>query len=163
MTRRGNGTFTGRHMLAIMVAFFGTIIAVNLTMAMVAGRSWTGFVVKNSYVASQEFNRKAELGRAQAALGWKSSLTIGGGEIGYRLADASGAMVEASAVTVTFRRPAYEAEDKVVPLQRRADGTFSAQETPRDGIWIVETDAEVGRELPYREVSRIAISAGELE
>lgn len=163
MTRRGNGTFTGRHMLAIMVAFFGTIIAVNLTMAMVAGRSWTGFVVKNSYVASQEFNRKAELGRAQAALGWKSSLTIGGGEIGYRLTDASGAMVEVSAVTVTFRRPAYEADDKVVSLQRRADGTFSAQETPRDGIWIVETDAEVGRELPYREVSRIAISAGELE
>ncbi|MGO4840209.1 FixH family protein, partial [Rhizobiaceae sp. 2RAB30] len=77
MTRRGNGTFTGRHMLAIMVAFFGTIIAVNVTMATLAGRSWTGFVVKNSYVASQEFNRKAEQGRAQAALGWESRLTMG--------------------------------------------------------------------------------------
>lgn len=163
MTRRGNGTFTGWHMLAIMVAFFGTIVAVNVTMATLAGRSWTGFVVKNSYVASQEFNRKAEQGRAQAALGWESRLTIGGGEIRYRLTDASGAAVAASAVTITFRRPAYEAEDKVVSLQRGPDGTFSAQETPRDGIWIVETDAEVGRELPYREVSRIVISKGELK
>ncbi|BCH25295.1 FixH family protein [Mesorhizobium sp. L-8-3] len=163
MTRRGNGTFTGRHMLAIVVAFFGTIIAVNLTMAMVAGRSWTGLVVKNSYVASQEFNRKAEQGRAQAALGWHSSLTIGSGEIRYRLADASGATVAPSAVTVTFRRPAYDGEDKVIAMQRRADGTFRAPETPRDGIWIVETDAEVGRDLPYREVSRIVVTAGELE
>ncbi|MER9363202.1 FixH family protein [Mesorhizobium sp. M0500] len=38
-------------------------------MAVLASRSWTGFVVKNSHVASQEFNRKAGEG-AQAALGW---------------------------------------------------------------------------------------------
>ncbi|MER9222002.1 FixH family protein [Mesorhizobium sp. M0644] len=40
----------------------------------VASRSWTGFVVKNSHVASQEFNRNAEEGRAQAALGWSGPL-----------------------------------------------------------------------------------------
>ncbi|MER8701181.1 FixH family protein [Mesorhizobium sp. M1273] len=40
-------------------------------MAVLASRSWTGFVVKNSHVASQEFNRKAGEG-AQAALGWSS-------------------------------------------------------------------------------------------
>ena len=51
--------FTGRHMLAIMLAFFGVIIAVNLVMATLASKSWTGLVVKNTYVASQQFNRKA--------------------------------------------------------------------------------------------------------
>ena len=65
--------FTGRHMLAIMLAFFGTIIAVNLVMAIFASRSWTGLVVKNSYVASQEFNEKgcggARAGRAQLDAG----------------------------------------------------------------------------------------------
>ena len=50
------GEFTGRHMAIIMVAFFGVIIAVNLTMATLASRSWTGLVVKNSYVESQKFN-----------------------------------------------------------------------------------------------------------
>ncbi|MER8764337.1 hypothetical protein [Mesorhizobium sp. M0968] len=34
-------------------------------MAVLASRSWTGFVVNNSHVASQEFNRKADEG-AQA-------------------------------------------------------------------------------------------------
>ena len=57
-------------MLSIMLAFFGVIIAVNVVMATLASTSWTGLVVENSYVASQEFNRKAEESRAQAALGW---------------------------------------------------------------------------------------------
>ena len=33
--------FTGRHMLFAMLAFFGVIIIVNLTMAAFATRSWT--------------------------------------------------------------------------------------------------------------------------
>ncbi|WP_084833852.1 FixH family protein [Mesorhizobium sp. L48C026A00] len=45
------------------------IIIVGLTMAVLASRSRTGFVVNNSHVASQEFNRNAQEGRAQAALG----------------------------------------------------------------------------------------------
>lgn len=163
MKTRQSGEFTGRHMLAIMIAFFGTIIAVNLTMATVAGTSWTGFVVKNSYIASQEFNGKAAAGRAQAALGWTSGLTIADGQIRYRLTDASGAPVTPSAVTVTFRRPAYDAEDRTLSLERLADGTFAANETPRDGIWIVETDAEVGRDKPYRDVRRIVVSDGEMK
>ena len=55
--------FTGKHMLVIMFAFFGVIIAVNLTMATFAHTSWSGLVVQNSYVAGQHFNRKAEEGR----------------------------------------------------------------------------------------------------
>ncbi len=161
--RQGSREFTGRHMLGVMVAFFGTIIAVNLVMATFATTSWTGLVVKNSYVASQQFNRKAEEGRAQAALGWEGTLSVSGGKIGYRLVDASGAIVEPTAVTVTFRRPAYEAEDWTLELKRATDGTFAAAETPRDGIWIVETDADVGKERPYRDVRRITISNGVLK
>lgn len=52
--------FTGRHMLATILTFFGVVIAVNLTMATLASTSWTGLVVENTYVASQQFNRKAE-------------------------------------------------------------------------------------------------------
>ena len=52
--------FSGRHMLLTMLAFFGVIIGVNLTMAWFARSSWTGLVVENSYVASQEFNAKME-------------------------------------------------------------------------------------------------------
>ena len=52
MTRQ----FTGRHMLAILIAFFGTVIAVNMVMAVLATRTFGGLVVENSYVATRQFN-----------------------------------------------------------------------------------------------------------
>jgi nitrogen fixation protein FixH len=57
--------FTGRHMLMIMLAFFGVIITVNVVMARFAMTSWTGLVVENSYVASQQFNEKMMAVRTQ--------------------------------------------------------------------------------------------------
>ena len=157
------GKFTGRHMLVIMLAFFGVVIAVNLVMATAANRSWTGLVVKNSYVASQEFNRKAEEGRVQAALGWKGELAIGAGRVSYRLVDAGGAVVAAEGVVASFRRPAYDAEDRTVTLVREADGTFAVAEAVRDGIWIIEIDAQAGLAKPYRDVRRIVVSNGVLK
>ncbi|MET2831319.1 FixH family protein [Mesorhizobium shangrilense] len=154
--------FTGRHMLAIILAFFGVVIAVNLTMATLANTSWTGLVVENTYVASQQFNRKAKEGRAQAALGWTGKLTIERGEVRYSLSDAASKPVSLHAVKVLFRHPAYEAEDKSVILTLAA-GQFAAQHTPRDGVWIVEVDADAGLTQPYRDVRRIMISKGALQ
>ena len=125
MSPRTSGEFTGRHMLLTMVAFFGVVIAVNLTMATFARTSWTGLVVENTYVAGQQFNRKAEEGRAQAALHWSGRLTLAAGAIRYELADASGARIAPRAVTLAFRHPAYEAQDRTIRLGRAADGAAS--------------------------------------
>lgn len=73
MSRRG---FTGRHMLFSMLAFFGTIIAVNFTMAWFANSTFGGTVVDNSYVASQKYNRWLAAGRAQQALGWSVAVDL---------------------------------------------------------------------------------------
>ena len=64
MTRR----FTGWHMTAIMFAFFGVVVSVNMLMATLATRTFGGTVVENSYVASQSFNRWLAEARAQDRL-----------------------------------------------------------------------------------------------
>ncbi|MGB3832187.1 MAG: FixH family protein [Mesorhizobium sp.] len=163
MSSRTSGEFTGRHMLFIMLAFFGVIIAVNVLMATFARTSWTGLVVENTYVASQEFNHKAAEGRAQAALHWKGRLSIAEGAVRYELADASGSRIAPRAVTVFFRHPAYEMQDRTIRLERAADGAFVSGETVRDGVWIVEVDADVGREAPYRQVERVLVKDGAVE
>jgi nitrogen fixation protein FixH len=61
---------------------------------------------------------------------------------------------------VLFRHPAYEAEDKVVILAAGPGQEFSARHTPKDGVWIVEIDADAGLAEPYRDVRRIMISKG---
>lgn len=61
---------TGWHAAAALVAFFGVVIAVNLTMAIFATRTFGGVVVQNSYVASQKYNGWLEAAERQRALGW---------------------------------------------------------------------------------------------
>jgi nitrogen fixation protein FixH len=71
-------TFTGWHMLAIMVAFFGVVISVNMLMAYYANTSWSGILAKNTYVASQDFNAKAEEARGWAVRGFKGDFSVNG-------------------------------------------------------------------------------------
>lgn len=157
-----SGEFTGRHMLVIMLAFFGVIIGVNVLMAVVAGSSWTGFVVKNSYVASQEFNEKVAAARAQAALGWTPKLTISGGKVHFALSDAVGKPVPITGGSAAFRRPAYEAEDVTVALTGAANSA-SGEVALRDGNGIVEINANAGLDHPWHEILRIVVRDGELQ
>jgi nitrogen fixation protein FixH len=155
--------FTGRHMLFIMLAFFGTVIAVNLVMATFARTSWTGLVVKNSYVASQEFNEKAAAGRAQAARNWKPVFKLQPGTVSFSLSDSAGALISLNTVKVNFRRPAYEAEDFSINLARQGDHTFAARASIRDGIWIIETIADFGEAHPYRDTRRVVLKGGKVQ
>ena len=63
----------GKHVLAGFVLAFGIIISVNLTLAYNAVKTFPGLEVKNSYVASQAFDRNRT---AQLALGWEVSATL---------------------------------------------------------------------------------------
>ncbi|BCM17780.1 FixH family protein [Mesorhizobium sp. J8] len=150
-------------MFFIVLAFFGVVVSVDALMAMLANTSWTGLVAENTYVASQEFNKNAEEGRAQAALGWKSRLTIAGGEVRYSLADAAGRPIALHGVKVLFRHPAYEAEDRSITLALASGQEYVARHTPRNGVWIIEVDADADLAKPYREVRRVIISNGALQ
>jgi nitrogen fixation protein FixH len=154
------GTFTGRHMLAIMLAFFGVIIAANLTMAIFALTSWTGLVVQNSYVASQEFNDRAQAGRAQAALGWDGELAYAQGVLRYTLVRDNGAPVALTGVEVTLGRPAYEADDITIELSPTDGGGFGGEIVLGDGQWVVRVSAEAGLANPYLDIRRILVRNG---
>ncbi len=155
--------FTGRHMLAIMLAFFGVIIAVNVTMAVFANTSWTGLVVKNSYVASQQFNEKAAEERAQAALAYVPTLRIDGAAISYAIADKDGRRVPIASASATLHRPVTTREDTHVAFTIGHDGTARGTEDLTDGVWIMELTADIGREHPWRDMRRIVIRDGEFQ
>lgn len=152
--------FTGWHMATIMIAFFGVIIAVNVTMATFARTSWTGLVVKNSYVASQQFNAKMAQTRAQAELGWESALAVRDDIVRYVLRDANGRAVPTESVKATFRRPVDDRQDHEVSLSRDASDGFSSAHHLADGTWLVEVEAEAGLDFPYRETLRLQVRNG---
>jgi len=131
------GTFTGKHMALLAVGFFGVIISVNVGMAVVSSVSWTGLVVENSYVASQEFEEKRIAHEAQVAAGWQSAFTFAGGTAQLSLRDATGAVPDLGEVTMLVNRPVGGHDDQTLPLVRGADGTYSTALTLGDGVWDV--------------------------
>lgn len=130
MTRK----FTGYHMLGILVAFFGTVIAVNLTMATLASSTFGGIQVQNSYVASQEFNGWLAQAEEQEKLGWEvDSSWMGNGRL---LVTASGPGAAAQ-VSATARHPLGQMPDLALAFDRAGDGSFVSQEKLPPGRWIV--------------------------
>lgn len=152
--------FTGWHMLTIMVLFFGTVIAVNITMAWNAVSSWSGLVVKNTYVASQQFNGKAEAAKARAATGIVGRLIVDADIIRYEVTHPERGAIETDAVTLNFRRPVGESQDFSLILEKQGINIFAARHELAPGDWIVEAMAVKDGQLIVHEGTRIDIAGG---
>lgn len=156
----GGRPFTGWHMAGLLLLFFGVIISVNLTMAWFATSTWSGLVVKNSYVASQEFNSKVEQVKAQEALGWKGRLEASDGMLRWTFVDTEDNPVPANSVTIRFRRPVTETADATVTLSRAVDGTWQQRFPLADGIWIAVIDVQTDQADLWRDTLRFPVSGG---
>ncbi|MBD9372618.1 FixH family protein [Rhizobium sp. ARZ01] len=150
--------FTGWHMLGIMLLFFGTIIAVNVVMAWNAVSSWSGLVVQNTYVASQQFNGKVEQAKAFAASGLEGALAIADGRVSYSLHDREGAPVTADSVTITFKRPVEEREDFELVLVAESGGNYSAMREMTAGQWIADISTVRGGEKIFHQTIRLVVT-----
>jgi nitrogen fixation protein FixH len=136
VTRR----FTGWHMTAIMVGFFGVVVAVNLTMATLASRTFGGTVVDNSYVASQNFNRWLAEARDQAALGWTATVERRGDDrLGIALASSAGPL-EGARVGAVAHHPLGRAPDVALAFVAQGGGLYLSSEPLPAGRWSVRLD-----------------------
>lgn len=149
--------FTGWHMLATMVAFFGVVISVNVFMAYNAVSTWSGLVVPNTYVASQQFNGKVAEARKRAAIGLDGTMTIDADVIRYSLVERDGSPAIADLVTINFRRPVGEAQDFSLTLESTGPGKFEARHDVGSGQWVVEALVTRNGETVLHEADRISV------
>jgi len=101
--------FTGRHMLMVFCGAFGVIISVNLALAYNAVKTFPGLEVKNSYVASQEFDLRRD---AQQALGWSVYASAQEDQVTLEISDAEGNPVEVAKLTATLGRATHVKDDQ---------------------------------------------------
>lgn len=150
-------TFTGWHMAVITISFFAVIIAVNLTLAVFASTSWTGLVVANSYVASQSFNRDAEIARQQQALGWQMTLTVDRSLAKIAILDRDNLPMTGLDIRAVLQRPTDEAGDQVLELREAGAGIYMVNTTIGGGVWVADVTAEGAARNPVRFVRRIFV------
>ena len=152
--------FTGWHMLATMIAFFGVVIGVNVTLVVFSQSSWSGLVVDDTYRASQRFNAVASQARALALTGIQGQLTLSGHEVRYQLSHPQKGPIEADEVTMIFKRPVGEYQDFPLALQATGNGGFAGEHSLAKGQWIVDITSKYKGQIVFHEAIRRVI-AGE--
>jgi len=125
----------GWHVFAAMVAFFGTITAVNAVMITLALETFPGQVSVTPYEDGIAYNRKLAQMAAQERLGWRAGAGVEDGAVVVRMIDRAGAPVSGLHVTGRLERPATES-GKVTPrFKETAPGAYQARTGELAGAW----------------------------
>ena len=123
--------FTGRHAFMIFAGAFAIIIGVNITLAVKAVKTFPGLEVKNSYVASQEFDVRRQ---AQQALGWQVTGEVVNDQLHLSIRDRDGTPVEVAKLSATFGRATHVKDDQTPDFV--FDGAdYVAPVTVGEGNW----------------------------
>ncbi len=150
--------FTGRHMLAVVLLFFGTIIAVNIVLAYAATSTFPGLVVENSYVASQHYDDLLERARAQDKEHWQPQLTAEGAKLRFVLQDAQGRPLPALSVSAHVGRPSTTQEDRFIDFAAAdSSSAYQALETLPPGLWEVDLEAKRDNHIVFRQTQEIFV------
>lgn len=153
---QSKGEFTGRHMLAVMVSFFGVIIAANVIMAIFAANTWTGLVAKNGYVASIDYANDARAKQAAELLGWHIHVAAVDGFVHVSVRDDAHQPVPLDTVNATAIRHIKRDEDVELILARTATGRYRADQALPSGAWsVTSTIAGGGETLDWRVVLNV--------
>ena len=139
------GKLTGRGVLAIFLAFFGTIIGVNLFMAYMAVGTFPGLEAKNGFVESQSFDDRRA---AQEALGWDVAATLEGGVLSLALTDDTGAPAEVASLEALVGRATSVTDDRTPEFTYRA-GIFRTPMDLAPGNWNIRMTAIAADGTPF--------------
>jgi nitrogen fixation protein FixH len=144
------GRLTGWKVLGMFVLGFGIIIAVNLSLAFNAVRTFPGVETKNSYTASQNFDARRA---AQQALGWTAEARFvtaaHGPELMLTLTGPDGRPVDDAALSGTLGRATMTAHD-ILPVFAYADGAWHAPVEVTPGNWDLRLKATAADGTPYQ-------------
>ena len=139
---------TGGKVLAMFVAGFGTIIAVNLFMAFQAVSTFPGVEVEKSYAHSQTFNDRRE---AQLALGWDVDVRVEEGRLLLDISDETGAVVRPAELRGLFGVVTHKRQDQQLQWQTTRTGYAAPIHAEQNGNWLLKIDAKSADGTPFKQ------------
>ena len=158
LAQRPRRPFSGWHMLAILVAFFGVVLVVNLVMARLALSTFSGEVVENSYVASQHFNGWLDQAKAERVLGWKAGLSVTDNILQVAIIDNAGQPVPHAQVSAHATHPLGADTDLVLRFAEARPGIYTT--TLPAGRWQIHLLARAGGH-DWHHVAEVTAQAGQ--
>lgn len=142
-TKPDEWQLTGRHVLAMFVAFFGVVFAVNGYFLAHAISTYTGVVSLEPYRKGLAYNERIAANERQTALGWTDQVRIEeGGVLALTISTATGGAVSGLHVTAQVGRPSTAVVDRTVRFIDQGRGRYVADTGLLEpGNWIVAVEA----------------------
>jgi nitrogen fixation protein FixH len=165
MTTRSAPGFilTGKHVLAYLLLFFGTVFGVNFYMASSAIKTFSGLEAEKPYQEGLRYDDEINAARAQAKRGWKVDASVrakdDGAVIEVTQKDSSGLVTPGLTFTALFMHPADRRRDIKVALAKVDAGRYQAVAPVGLGQWDVTIEASDDKALLFRSVSRIDLES----
>lgn len=153
---------TGRMVLAILIAFFGTIMLVDFNMARLAVSTFAGLETESSYKAGLVFTSEASAARQQEARNWTVDVDLGalggdGRQVTVRVLDDKGQPLSNLTPDGRFAHPTDARRDVVLALKPVGDGRYRAQADAGAGQWDLIIDFAQGGERLFRSRNRVQL------
>ncbi|MGE0627398.1 MAG: FixH family protein [Hyphomicrobiaceae bacterium] len=143
------GPVEGRHVLAIIIAFFAVVFAVNGSFLYMALATYSGLVADEPYVKGLHYNDRIALDERQSRLGWQVDVSapVSGQPLLLRFRDRSGVPLDRIEIAATIGRPSTNREDRALNFVPTADGGYAASLGQlQPGAWLLSVDANRRRQ-----------------
>ncbi|MGB6231037.1 MAG: FixH family protein [Litorimonas sp.] len=148
-TLKAERELTGRHVLILLLAFFGLIIGSSIWFTTLAVTSFRGEDVEKSYRQGLDYNHTLAERAAQTDLGWAASVntvgTTADRTLIVQLASGERTLYGLD-VAGKLRHPVDTDLDRALAFQPGPDGTLRADLSGLIGQWVLQAEATDGRD-----------------
>jgi nitrogen fixation protein FixH len=163
-TRLSPKQLTGRHVLIMLVAFFGIIIAVNVTIAKLAISTLPGTEVDSPYAASLAYGKEITAAHNQDARKWEVDAHIDRGADGaavlqVQARDKTGRPLTGLKFEGRFERPTDKRADQAVALDEVGIGIYRGRFNEiAPGQWDLVLEADAKGERMFLSKNRVLLN-----
>lgn len=131
----------GRHVLFVLIGFFGAMLAVNGLFIYLAVSTFNG-LESDAYQKGLHYNDRIDAGSRQAALGWSHSVAFGpNGAVLVSIRDRQDAPVSGLSVVGEISRPVADRFTSTLAFRETGVGAYLAPASLQPGNWIVSLQA----------------------
>jgi nitrogen fixation protein FixH len=161
--KAGERELTGRMVLALILAFFAVVFAVNGVLVQKALSTFRGLETESSYQAGQLFGGEVAKAEAQDARHWQVDAKVaraadGSAVLDLIAHDASGAALAGLTASAILERPTDRRLDRALAVNDIGGGHFRGRaENVAPGQWDLVIELERRSERQFRSVNRIIL------
>ena len=154
---------TGKHVLIMLVVFFGVIFSMSGLLVYQAETSWTGLETFDAFRKGIKYNQQLSESEMQNHRGWSMSVThekrpSGGLSLRAAPRDKVGETLSGLQITALMKRPTHEGVDQSIQLKETGLGIYTGQFNKlRLGKWYLYITARRGPKIMFRSKNRFIV------